>query len=187
MTYKPATNLATSRARKINIVSLSKLLLLGIFAFSKTYALPSDTKQPVKLTADKATFNEKTGVTEYTGRVTISQGSLNISANRLTIYINDDGSIKSAQATGSPATMQQQLSKGKGLSKGSAGSIAYDAKTGIILLKGSAKLSQDGASISGEHIRYSLSAGDFEAKRGSTKQVELIIPPNPNLSPQSVR
>lgn len=179
-------SLTTSLEGAVKAATLLCALLLCLL-MQHAYALPSDSSQPVRLTADKATFNENTGVTEYIGNVSISQGSLLMRANRLTVNLNSDGSIKSAQATGSPARMQQQLSANKGLSKGEAAAISYDAKTGIILLTGNASLKQDGASITGARIRYSLSAGDFEAKGSGSSQVELIIPPNPKTNPLSVR
>ena len=38
-------------------------------------ALPSDTNQPIRLLADRATYSERTGVTTYSGKVTIEQGT----------------------------------------------------------------------------------------------------------------
>ena len=39
-------------------------------------ALPSDRSQPISLVADKATYNDKTGITTYTGNVVIEQGTM---------------------------------------------------------------------------------------------------------------
>lgn len=161
--------------------------LAFIFLAKASHALPSDIRQPVKLTADTASFNDKKGMTEYRGNVEISQGSLKIKADKLTILLTPKGAIKSAQATGSPASMQQQVSAKKGIARGQAQQIRYNANTGIILLQGNAQLKQDGTSIKGNEIRYSLKAGDFEAKRGKGQRVELIIPPNANAKPLSIR
>ena len=45
-----------------------------------SFALPTDRNQPITLTADRATFNEKTGVTTYTGNVVIEQGTMKLQA-----------------------------------------------------------------------------------------------------------
>lgn len=167
---------------------LTKISLLGVLFISITAnALPSDAKQPVMLKADNATFNEKTGITEYTGNVKISQGSLVIKASRLTITLNKDNSIQSALAIGSPASMQQKVSKKKGFAKGQANKISYNAQNGIIHLLGNAKLTQDGTRIKGHEIRYSLKAGDFKAKGNKKGQIELVIPPNPNTKRLSIK
>ena len=141
-------------------------------------ALPSDASQPIRLLADKATYSERTGVTTYSGNVTIEQGTLKISADNITLNLDNKRSIKSAVATGRPATMQQIVTQEKGLAKGQANKIDYNAVTGIITLTGNAKLTQAGASFSGNTIRYSLKLGDVEANAGSARRVELVFPPS---------
>lgn len=141
-------------------------------------ALPSDASQPIRLLADKATYSERTGVTTYSGNVTIEQGTLKIAADNITLNLDNKRSIKSAVATGRPATMQQVVTKEKGLAKGQANKIDYNAVTGIVTLTGNAKLTQAGASFSGNTIRYSLKLGDVEANAGGGRRVELIFPPS---------
>lgn len=46
--------------------------LLGVTSVA-ALALPSDRNQPISLVADRATYNEKTGITTYTGNVIIEQ------------------------------------------------------------------------------------------------------------------
>lgn len=142
------------------------------------HALPSDASQPIRLLADRATYSERTGVTTYSGNVTIEQGTLKIAADNITLNLDDKRSIKTAVATGRPATMQQIVTKEKGLAKGQANKIDYNAVTGIITLTGNAKLTQAGASFSGNTIRYSLKLGDVEANAGSGRRVELVFPPS---------
>lgn len=169
--------------RYFSHLALSALLCIAIVA----HALPEDASQPIRLTADKATYSERTGVTTYSGNVIISQGTLKISASSLVVNLHGDRSIASAQATGSPASFEQVISAEKGLAKGSAQKIDYNAVSGIVTLTGNAKLTQNGASFSGNSIRYSLKAGDVEATAGGGRRVELIIPPSSTLAPEAVR
>lgn len=155
----------------VSILAVSTLPLVAL-------ALPSDANQPIRLLADKATYSERTGVTTYSGNVTIEQGTLKIAADNITLNLDDKRSIKSAVATGRPATMQQVVTKEKGLAKGQANKIDYNAVTGIVTLTGNAKLTQAGASFSGNTIRYSLKLGDVEANAGSGRRVELVFPPS---------
>ena len=83
--------------------------------------------------------------------------------------------------------MQQVVTQEKGLAKGQANKIDYNAVTGIITLTGNAKLTQAGASFSGNTIRYSLKLGDVEANAGGGRRVELVFPPSESNSQTGVR
>ncbi len=165
--------------------ALSTVLLLSLPLFS--HALPSDANQPIKLLADKATYSERTGITSYSGSVVITQGTLKLTADNITVNLSPSRSINSAVATGRPATMQQVVTQEKGLAKGQANTIDYNAVTGIITLTGNARLVQNGASFAGNVIRYSLKAGDVEATAGGNQRVELVFPPNNNTNQRSIR
>ena len=141
----------------------------------------------IKQLADRATYSERTGVTRYSGNVIITQGTLKLTADNITMNLSPSRSINSAVATGRPATMQQVITQEKGLAKGQANKIEYNAVTGIITLTGNAKLTQNGASFSGNEIRYSLKAGDVEATAGKSQRVELLFPPNSDANQQGVR
>ncbi|AWY20505.1 lipopolysaccharide transport periplasmic protein LptA [Moraxella bovis] len=163
------------------------LFVAGMSMALSAHALPSDASQPIRLLADKATYSERTGVTSYSGNVIIEQGTLKITADNITLNLDDKRSIKTALATGRPATMQQVVTQEKGLAKGQANKIDYNAVTGIITLTGNAKLTQAGASFSGNTIRYSLKLGDVEANAGGGRRVELVFPPSESNSQTGVR
>ena len=150
-------------------------------------ALPSDQRQPVTLEADRANYNERTGLTSYSGNVIITQGTIRISADNLVVNLDANRSIKDATADGRPARFQQQLSAEKGLAKGEGQRVFYDAQTGIVTLLGNAQLTQDGASFKGDSLRYSMNQGDIEALGSSKRRVQLVIPPNSNLTSKSAK
>ena len=156
---------------------LTAMLALPLVPFYAN-ALPSDANQPIRLLADRATYSERTGVTSYSGDVIITQGTLKLTADNITVNLSGSRSIDSAVLTGRPATMQQVVTQEKGLAKGQANKIDYNAVTGIVTLTGNARLTQNGASFSGNVIRYSLKLGDVEATAGGSQRVELIFPPN---------
>ncbi|WP_051012701.1 lipopolysaccharide transport periplasmic protein LptA [Moraxella macacae] len=151
------------------------VMLLGQSVSS--FALPSDVNEPIRLLADKATYSESTGKATYSGNVSITQGTLKINAQNLSVNLSPKRAIESAIAIGNPASIQQMVSKEKGLAKGQAGRIEYNVKTGIVTLTGNARLSQNGASFSGNIIRYSLKVGDVEATSSAKQRVELVFPP----------
>ena len=176
----------------LNMINVPKIALYTTVFVASTLsmnamALPSDAQQPIRLLADKATYSERTGVTSYSGNVTITQGTLKLAADNITVNLSNGRSIQSAIATGRPATMQQIVTKEKGLAKGQANKIDYNAQNGIVTLTGNAKLTQNGASFSGNVIRYSLKVGDVEATSGGSQRVELIFPPSESNSRTGVR
>lgn len=167
-----------------NRILLASAITASGLLISVANALPSDANEPIRLLADKATYSERTGVTTYSGNVTITQGTLKMTADNLTVNLTPSRDIDSAVATGRPATIQQIVTQEKGLAKGQANRIDYNVKTGIVTLTGNAKLTQNGGSFSGNVIRYSLKVGDIEATAGSTggvsQRVELVFPPQAN-------
>ena len=177
------SNSKQHRMLQLRVLPMFVLLALPLYS----HALPSDSNQEIKLLADKATYSERTGVTSYSGNVSITQGTFKMTADNITVNLSQQRSINSAVATGRPATMQQIVTQEKGLAKGQASKIDYNAVTGIITLTGNAKLVQNGASFAGNVIRYSLKAGDVEATAGGNQRVELVFPPSSNSSQSGVR
>ncbi|TNL47310.1 lipopolysaccharide transport periplasmic protein LptA [Acinetobacter bereziniae] len=175
----------------IKIFSLKQSFLrkaictISMLSLSATaFAIPSDRNQPISLVADKATYSEATGVTTYTGNVIIEQGTMKLQASSIVAQLNKSKQISTITATGGPAKFQQQVDSAKGVARGEAQKIVYNAETGIINLIGNAYLYQDGASIRSSTLKYSMNKGDVEASgssntTGSSKgRVQIIIPPN---------
>lgn len=165
------------------------LWLAGLLCVSaSSFALPTDRNQPISLLADRATYNEKTGVTTYSGNVVIEQGTMKLQAASIVAQLNKSKQISTITATGSPAKFQQQVDTAKGVARGEAQKIIYDAETGLINLIGNAYLYQDGASIRSGTLKYSMNKGDIEANGGTgstgtpKSRVQIIIPPNGSKS-----
>jgi lipopolysaccharide export system protein LptA len=185
--FLPALRSLSNRSIQVphGLSALPMVMLLALPLYS--HALPSDANQQIKLLADKATYSESTGITSYSGTVVITQGTFKMTADNITVNLSQGRSINSAVATGRPATMQQVVTQEKGLAKGQANKIDYNAVTGIVTLTGNAKLVQNGASFAGNVIRYSLKAGDVEATAGGSQRVELVFPPSNSNSQSGIR
>ncbi|MEB3792217.1 lipopolysaccharide transport periplasmic protein LptA [Acinetobacter sp. IK40] len=153
-----------------------------VLAASTSFALPSDRNQQLSLVADRATYNDKSGVTTYTGNVVIEQGTMKLQADSLVANLNSKKEIQTITAKGRPAKFQQQMDANKGLARGEAQNIVYNADTGIITLTGNAYLYQDGSSIRGNSLKYSMNKGDVEAQGSSSNRVQIIIPPSSSKS-----
>lgn len=181
-----------SMTTKTFLQRIALVTALGLIA-TPVFALPSDRQQPISLVADRATFNERTGVTTYSGNVIIEQGTMKLQAASIVANLNAKKEISVITATGGPAQFQQKVDPAKGLAKGQAQKIVYNAETGIITMTGNASLQQDGASIRGNTLKYSMNKGDIEAtgtpnKTGSdTGRVKIVIPPSSSKSFPGVR
>lgn len=165
---------------------LASLCLLAALPLSGM-ALPNDREQPVSITADSATFNEKTGIATYSGNIEIRQGSLLINADQIVATTDKEGKILNVIATGKPAHFQQKPAPDKGLATAEADEVTYQARDGLIVLKGNATLKQDASSFKSNEISYSLDKGEIEAKGSSKSRVQLIFPPPSKENRQNKR
>jgi lipopolysaccharide export system protein LptA len=124
----------------------------------------------------------------YSGNVVVEQGTMKLQAATIVANLNAKKEISSITSTGSPARFQQKLEANKGLAKGQANKIVYNAETGILTLSGNAMLEQDGASLKGATLRYSMNKGDIEAigtpnsTGSSAGRVQIVIPPSSTKS-----
>ena len=178
------------RSRNDLWARLLVLLSMTLIA-SLSQALPSDRDQPIKITADSAVRNEQTGETRYEGSVELTQGSLHIEADLLTLYQNDGAADGLITATGTPATLQQTPHEGKAPIKAAAHRIAYDQKGDKVTLTENARIEQDGAIVTGATIDYVLSQqrvtanSDQTTGQGTGQRVEMIIPPSAMERPKN--
>ena len=135
------------RAHKLSCRTVPLILCGSVLLLNTAHALPSDQNQPVSLEADRATYNERTGITTYTGNVLITQGTIKIEADSIVVNLTSNRGIKDATAQGRPARFQQQISNDKGIARGEGQRVVYDAQAGIVTLTGNALLTQDGAKV----------------------------------------
>lgn len=164
---------------------LGMLILVAVSGI--VLAIPADRNRPITLSADRATYNDKTGLTTYSGNVIIEQGTLKVQADSIVAQLNAKREISSVTATGRPAKFQQQIHVNKGIAQGQAQRIIYNADTGIITLSGGAYLNQDGAIMRAETLRYSMNKGDVEATGSKAGRVQLVIPPSSQKTFPGVR
>ncbi len=87
-------------------------------------ARSDDRDKPIHITADQALRDEKQGVTIYRGNVHMSQGSLRIDADKITIFHVAE-ELGQVIAEGSPAVLQQRPDPEKGAVNARARIITY--------------------------------------------------------------
>ncbi|MDX1519199.1 MAG: LptA/OstA family protein, partial [Gammaproteobacteria bacterium] len=55
-----------------------------------TFALTTDKDQPIEIEADAAELDDRKNVTVYTGNVIVTQGSIRMTGEKMTVYYTDD-------------------------------------------------------------------------------------------------
>jgi lipopolysaccharide export system protein LptA len=153
------------------------LVLLAALLPAQALALKSDRTKPVRITAQKALINEKTGVSTYTGNVIVIQGTLKITAHVLTVY-QKNRRLHRIVATGSPATFKQRPDNKPVDVRGRARNMEYLAHKDIVILKNRASLKQGGNTFRSNHIVYNLNTDQVKAAPGVGKgRVNITIQP----------
>ena len=154
---------------------------LSILGFQPlALALTSDRDQPIHLEADSANVTE--GLHVYTGNVSVTQGSMVINAENVTISFNN-GDISTLVAVGHstvPAYLKQALDSQDDWVETWAEKITYAADQDKITLQGNGRLRQDSNEFLGDTIFYSTKDESIiaKAKPNTNQRVQLTIFPN---------
>ena len=156
------------------------LALWGALAPRPGLALPDDRNQPIYIQSDRAERDERKGTTVYTGDVEIDQGSLHISADRVTIAMDGD-QVTRIDALGAPAKMHQKPSPEREPVYARATTIQYDVVREILTLIEKAAVTQEGSTVKGERIEYFVQEQRVKASSGSAEsgasRVQMVIQP----------
>lgn len=167
------------------------LAALSLLLASLCQALPEDTQQEVVILSDRAEIDRKTGIVIYEGHVVLTQGTLRIESDRLTI-IRNDNVLEQAIAEGQPARYQQQVTPEKPLTKAAGNRIDYFANRREVTVKGEAWLEQDGNTFSGEKLLYNMadetvkatgSAASGEVSKDGNNRIRMVIQPHSQSTP----
>ena len=162
-------------------MKLNKSIFFLIFitiVSPNSLALNSDKNKPVEVEADNFNLDEKRQITTYTGNVVITQGSMEIKANIVTIY-GSKGSTDKVIATGNPVKFKQQPDGNQGLIRGEAKQFDYLVTKDTLVLINKATLWQSGNIFSSDKIVYDskhsiVKAGDNSS---GSKRVKVTLQP----------
>lgn len=161
-----------------NIRLLTTVLLGLSLASLQVQGLPDDRDQPINVTADRALKNDKKGIMIYEGDVVITQGSIKMTGDKVTIY-NNNGNVDKIIANGSPAHFKQKpdLQSEDVIANGDT--VEYDLNKESLLLEGDALLKQDGRTTNSNKITYDMKTTVVNAGGNSgTGRVEMVIEPS---------
>jgi len=163
-------------------MSLTRIVILSILWLwpgLRGYALSSDVEQPIQIQADRATIDDAKGIAIYEGNVVISQGSIRINADKVTLNYTKKQDIDKVVAEGNPAHFKQTPEGGKEDIKAKARRMEYEATQNMLQLIHNAELQQAKDSFAGQHITYDTRNGIIRADKGENKEgrITVIIQP----------
>ena len=164
--------------RRAELLALLGALSATALVAPPSIALPEDRNQAIEISADKAVRDERAGFTIYSGDVILDQGSLHIEADTLTIF-HDSEKADRIVAEGAPARMRQQPELDQQPVRAEAGRIVYTKSREQIELTRAASIEQDGATVTGETIKYFMAEQLVRADASgedSDARVQVVIP-----------
>lgn len=158
---------------------LSLALLLLLITGPQAVALESDSQQPVYLDADTAELDNASGKSVYRGNVVLTQGSLEITGDVMTLY-TENGELVRAEITGEPATYKQTPEEGEPDVTARAPRMEYHAggPNHIRLFEGG-RLQQGDNVFTGRNILYDTITEVVNADSdGGQERIRIILHPN---------
>lgn len=157
------------------------LAALLLTAAQPCLALSSDRDQPMELEADHANIDDQRGVHIYTGNVIITQGTMRITADHLTVKLKD-GDIVEAIALGQPATYRQRPDGKEQDVEAKSLRMEYYADKGELILIDQARVWQGRDTFSSQRIHYDIDQDIVNAGDGQNR-VKIILQPKPKAQP----
>jgi lipopolysaccharide export system protein LptA len=160
------------------------LSLGGVLGSASAWALPSDRNQPIRVQADSAELDDKRHVAVYRGDVVITQGTLKITGDTVTITQTPDGDIDTLTSVGNLAYFEQKPAVDKSIVQAYGKTIQYFSTNERVVLIDRAKVIQEGNTFEGEKIVYDTQKQIVNAGRanGSTvtaprPRIDMVIQP----------
>lgn len=139
-------------------------------------AAPEEERGPIHVVTREAIRDEVNGSTILLGDVTLRQGSLQITADQVTLerVVREGDRIS---ASGSPATVRQESASGGDPIYAEAGRILYQGPKAMLQLFDSVMVQQGNSTMRCERVDYLMNREYLRALGANGQRVQTIIPP----------
>ncbi|MFC0244924.1 LptA/OstA family protein [Falsochrobactrum ovis] len=150
----------------------------------------SDSKDPIKIDADKLEMRDKEGMAIFTGNVSVAQGDALLKSGKMIVYYNNDAETGEGGASGAAGLSSAgidrlevsgkvYLKSGTQIATGDTGT--FDGKTQVMVLQGSKVVLTDGDNVAtGCKLTANMDTGKafLESCKGQSKgRVSIIMAP----------
>lgn len=133
----------------------------------------AETEPPIIIDSDSNAYDLRSGVTRFTGNVTIRRGAMHVQAEQGTVT-QEEGRITVVELEGSPTTWNDRLDDGT-LVEGEARRIHYNVVTNVITLTGNARLRHEQGEFTGDELVYDLDTERMAGRGSSDSRARVII------------
>ena len=149
------------------IVSFLGFSLAHFILALPAIALDSDKDAPVTINADTTNIDFRTGKRVLSGNVDITQGTLNIRADKIVLIYKGD-EIDTATAYGKPVRFKQLPEGQKQMVHGEGITLELKQAKNLITLQQNAKITQGSNTITGKVIYYNTKTSKMTVKSQSS-------------------
>ena len=165
--------------------NLLLLFFVVIFSSDSALALSTDRQQPINIEADTASIDNVNGVAIYEGDVIVTQGSIRLTAEKVTLNYSKKQEIEKLIAEGKIARFKQRLDNGEDITA-QAKLMEYNALKSMLYLKRAAKLQKSRKGVNSytstaPYITYDTKAGLITANQNGRKKgrIKMTLKPQP--------
>ena len=180
---------SAGKRMRLGEVLAAIMLVIGPHAIQDACAEKSDRDKPVNIESDRMNADDARKTAIFDGRVVLTQGSLTLRAERITVRQDRDG-FQFGTATGSPASFRQKRDGVNEFVEAEAERIEYDARADKVEFFENARMRRDGGDdVRGNYISYDARTEHFTvtskrdgssrdaAKPGPQDRVRAVIQP----------
>jgi lipopolysaccharide export system protein LptA len=146
-----------------------------MFLSCNTHAEKADREKPINLEADTLTSNDAKKTSTYIGNVILTQGTLEIHADKLIVREDKEG-FQHSTSTGNPTTFKQKLEGKSEYMTGSGQRIEYDGHMDKVQLYTKAWVKRGEDIVHGDYIMYDANAEYAEVIGGGSQTDNPVTP-----------
>jgi lipopolysaccharide export system protein LptA len=150
---------SSNRARATDRAALALWLCLALPVF----ALTTDKDQPIEVEADSAELDEVKNVSIYRGNVIVTQGSIRMTGDVMTVYQTETDDLDYLIMEGRPATYRQLPDDSEIYDEAEALRMEYYELKNRVVLVDKAVVTQEGLRFSGDRIEYDTELSKVKA------------------------
>ena len=160
------------------MLAMTAVLTGGLSLAQMASALPDDADKPINIRADSVEYDQNGNRIIYRGSVQVDQGTLRVTAETMTIDLQDGKKVLRIVAEDTPAHYQQQIEVDEEPVRAQALTIIYHTQDERVDLKGDGNLGQEGSTLTGDLIVYDIVAGRVDASATREAPVTMVLQPS---------
>lgn len=157
------------------------LALLLSAALPAALAEKADSSKPIEVSADSASLDQKQGINVFEGNVVITQGTLNLRAQKTVATRDSSSGRQKLLASGSPVFFRQKLDGKNEYVEGRGNRVDYDSANNTVVLTGKAQVVRGKDVVNGEQITYNTVTEVYQVQgqsaSNSNGRVTIILQP----------